>query len=255
MQLRRRVAATAGARPWSSVPGALRLVAAAALAAQLAVHWVQPLPRARAIDLPDAPAPATMQLAALGDSIPLAQAATLYLQAFDNQPGVSIPFADLDYERLERWLALLLTIDPAGQYPLLLASHVYAQVPDASRQRLMLEFVRRSFDADPDRRWRWLAHAAIIARHRLHDTALALRYARAISAQATGADVPGWARQMSILLLADTGEIEAARILLGGLLASGGVTDPQEARFLLERLGQAADDAGARAGQVPGSVP
>ena len=41
---------------------------------------------------------------------------------------------------------------------------------------------------------------------------------------------------MSVLLLADTGEIEAAKILLGGLLQAGSVTDPRELRFLLERL-------------------
>jgi hypothetical protein len=31
-------------------------------------------------------------------------------------------------------------------------------------------------------------------------------------------------------------EIEAAKIMLGGLLASGSVTDPVEARFLRQRL-------------------
>ena len=75
-----------------------------------------------------------------------------------------------------------------------------------------------------------------MARHRLHDLPLAIRYARAITEQATGRSVPGWARQMSVLLLADTGESEAARILLGGLLDAGSVTDAQELRFLLERL-------------------
>jgi hypothetical protein len=100
----------------------------------------------------------------------------------------------------------------------------------------MLAFIHERFAADPSRRWRWLAHAAIVARHRLGDLPLAIRYARAITEQATGPSVPGWARQMSVLLLADTGEIEAAKILLGGLLQAGSVTDPRELRFLLERL-------------------
>lgn len=223
-------------RPWSAVPGPLLGAFALALAAQLASHALQPAPLARAVDLAEPAGIGTLRVAALGDPIPLAQVRTLYLQSFDNQPAISIPFADLDYGRIERWLDTLLELDPASQYPLLLASHVYASVPVESKQRMMLEFVRRSFEADPDRRWRWLAHAAIIARHRLNDTDLAIRYARAITAQATGPSVPGWARQMSVLLLADAGEIEAARVLLGGLLASGGLKDPQEIRFLLERL-------------------
>ncbi len=218
------------------MPAPLRLALLAAFAGHLLVHSLQPSPLARATDLPAPPPLAMMRLAALGDALPLAQLSTLYLQAFDNQPGVSVPFADLDYGRLRDWLSLLLALDPIGQYPLLLASHVYAQVPIESRQRSMLDFVRQSFDADPDRRWRWLAHAAILARHRLQDTDLAMAYARAISEQATGPSVPGWARQMSVLLLADRGEVEAAKVLLGGLLASGAISDPQELRFLLERL-------------------
>jgi hypothetical protein len=161
---------------------------------------------------------------------------TLYLQAFDNQPGVSIPFLQLDYARVENWLGRILQLDPAGQYPLLLAAQVYAQVPDEHKRRQMLEFVYRQFLADPNRRWPWLAHAVIMARHRLKDPALALRYAQALRIHATAPAVPGWARQMEIFLREDMGEHEAAKVLLGGLLAGGTVTDPHELAFLLERL-------------------
>ncbi|MND01070.1 hypothetical protein D3C83_199060 [compost metagenome] len=41
---------------------------------------------------------------------------------------------------------------------------------------------------------------------------------------------------MRIFILADLGEIEAAKVLLGGLLESGEVTDPKEIHFLSERL-------------------
>jgi hypothetical protein len=41
---------------------------------------------------------------------------------------------------------------------------------------------------------------------------------------------------MRVFILEDIGEIEAATVLLGGLLASGEVTDPKEIHFLSERL-------------------
>ena len=41
---------------------------------------------------------------------------------------------------------------------------------------------------------------------------------------------------MRIFILADIGEVEAATVLLGGLLAGGELTDPREIRFLTERL-------------------
>ena len=73
-----------------------------------------------------------------------------------------------------------------------------------------------------------------MAKHRLNDPALALEYARAISEHSPGA--PAWARQMHIFVLEDMGELEAARILLGGLLTSGTVTDEHERLLLLESL-------------------
>jgi hypothetical protein len=50
---------------------------------------------------------------------------------------------------------------------------------------------------------------------------------------------------MHIFLLEDMGEAEAAKVLLGGLLASGSVQDPAEIRFLTERLNalQAAENS------------
>lgn len=179
-----------------------------------------------------------LKLASLGEPIALAQALTLYLQAFDNQPGISVPFKDLNYDRVESWLTRILELDPAGQYPLLLASQVYSQVPDPAKQRQMLEFVSRQFPTDPKRRWPWLGHAAIMAKHRLHDTELALRYATTLRRLATDPSIPNWVQQLELPIYEESGETQAAKIFLGGLLHSGAVTDPHEVRFLIERWQQ-----------------
>jgi hypothetical protein len=204
------------------------------LCAQIGWQALQPKPVARA-DALEAPAPAaTLKAMALGEPIALAQLLTLYLQAFDNQPGISIPFLELDYARVRAWLATILELDPLEQYPLMMAAHLYGQVPDSAKQREMCEFVRRQFSADPNRRWRWLAHCAIMAKHRLRDMRLALSYAEAITREARHAS--GWARQMQVFILEDLGEREAATVLLGGLLAGGEVTEPTEIHFLTQRL-------------------
>ena len=223
-------------RPIRDVPLAGLLLLAAGLAAQLAWHAWRPGPTARAEALPAPPTEAILRVASLGDPVPLARGLMIWLQAFDNQPGISIPFRDLDYGRVQGWLARILAVDPRGQYPLLAASRLYGEVPVADKQRSMLEFVYERFLEDPDRRWPWLAHAAIVARHRLNDLPLALRYARAITERATGPGVPNWARDMSILVLEEMGELEAARVLIGGLLESGRVNDPHEVRFLDGKL-------------------
>ena len=221
-------------RPVAAVPRLVFAVLTAALFLQIGWQLTQPKPVARAAGL-DAPATvAALRVASLGEPVALAHLMTLYLQAFDNQPGISIPFRDLDYSRVAAWLATILGLDARGQYPLFMASHVYTQVPDPARERLMVEFVHQQFMLDPDRRWRWLAHVTIMAKHRLHDDALALRYARDITRLAPAA--PNWARQMQIFILEDIGELESARILLGGLLEGGEIKDSHELHFLTERL-------------------
>jgi len=209
---------------------------ALSFSAQIAIQANQPAPSARAEALPAPATPAIIRVASLNEPIAAAQLLTLYLQAFDNQPGISIPFHDLDYARVIAWLETVLALDGMGQYPLLMASQLYAQVPIDAKQRSMLDFVHRMFREDPPRRWRWLAHAAIVAKHRLKDDALALRYADDIARLAQ--EAPSWARQMRIFILEDMGELDSATVLLGGLLATGEIDDRNEIRFLTQRLEQ-----------------
>jgi hypothetical protein len=223
-------------RPLSAVPAWLWGTLFAALAAQLAWQATR-LPGApAAVDLPAAPRPEALRLASFGEPEAAARLAMLYLHSFDLGGANALPYQKLDYARLVDWLGSILALDPRSDYPLFSAARVYAEVPDPARSRVMLEFVYRAFLRDPDRRWPWLAHAALLAKHRLGDLPLALRYASAIDEKVTAPDVPLWARQMRIFILEDMNELEAAKVLLGGLLASGKIRDPAEARFLKQRL-------------------
>jgi hypothetical protein len=230
-------------RPISGVPRSVLAFLALGLAAQIALKVAAPRPGASAEDLPSAPGMGTLRLASFGDPVALAKGLMLYLQAFDYQSGTQIPYRDLDYDRLEAWLARILELDPQGQYPLLVASRLYAEVPVEAKQRSMMEFVYRQFLLDPNRRWPWLAQVTVIAKHRLHDLPLALRYAQAIQRNATAADVPPWARQMEAFILEDMNELEAARLVIGGYLTSGAIKDPAELKFLDGRLKELEEQA------------
>lgn len=221
-------------RSIASVPKLGLIVLAAALALHTTWQALEPPPQARGAALRALPDPKWLRVASLGEPIAFAQALTLYLQAFDNQPGLSVPYRELDYGAVLAWLKAILALDPRSQYPLMMAAQLYAQVPDEAKTRAMLDFVHQEFLHAPDQRWRWLAHAALIAKHRLRDMPLALRYADDITVNAQAAQ--SWARQMRIFILEDMGESRAAAVLLGGLLASGEVSDPAEIRFLTERL-------------------
>ena len=223
-------------RPVSFVPKTVLALLLFAMALQIAWHNYNPAQQPRAENLAAPPTLTTLRLVSFSDPVALGKLLMLYLQAFDNQPGVRLPFQQLDYDNLQQWLGRILDLDPQAQYPLLAASHLYADVPDDAKKRIILDFVYRRFLEDPNHRWRAMAHAAFIARHRLKDLPLTLKYARAIRQYATDKSIPSWVRQMEIFLLEDMNELESAKILLGGLLASGEITDPHELRFLDDRL-------------------
>jgi len=225
-------------RPLADVPRWVAVGLVFALALQVAVALLQPRPAARAEDLGPAPGVNALRLAAFGEPIALANLLMLYLQAFDYQAGTRVPYRDLDYDRLVAWLSRILELDPAGQYPLMSASRLYAEVPDPAKQRAMLEFVYREYLRDPNRRWPWLAHATLVAKHQLKDLPLARKYAVALQQNTTAPDAPIWVRQMEPFILEDMNELEAAKIMIGGLLASGQVKDRRDFELLERRLKQ-----------------
>lgn len=234
-------------RPPSSVPPWLWGGLAACLAAQLGWQALRPPLAAAERDLPPVPRQESLRLASLGEPEALSRIGMLYLQAFDFGGTNALPYQRLDYGRLTGWLRGLLALDPRSEYPLFAAARIYTEVPDNARVRSMLELVYEEFLKDPDRRWQWLSHAAVLAKHRLGDLVLARRYAAAVQRHATGPKVPLWAKQMEAFILEDMNELEAARIMLGGFLESGEITDPTEARYMQRRLEEI--EARLRAGQ------
>lgn len=186
--------------------------------------------------LPAAPQSSFIKLASLDDPVTAAKLVMLWLQAFDNQPGVSIPLKELNYGKVIEWLDLILKLDNRIQYPLLAAIRFYAEVQDEEKQRKMVQYVSEKFIEDPNARWPFMAHAVYIAKHRIKDVQLALACARTMREYARGDNVPYWAKQMEIFVLEDMGELESAMILIGGLLESGALKDPHQRKFLGQRL-------------------
>ena len=233
-------------RPWSSVPRPLCWLLAASLLLQLGWRLAQQQDPARARPLPVPPPAAVARLASLGEPLAMSKAMLLYLQSFEDQPGVSLPWRELDYDRLAGWLDTAQALDPRSRYALVAASEVYAGVADPVRARRMLDFIAASFAADPARRWPAMAQAVLLAKHQLHDLPLALGYARALRRLATGPQVPPWAREMEAFILEDMDQLDSARLVIGGLIQSGQISDPHELAFLAGRLDELASQIAAK---------
>jgi len=223
-------------RPVVVVPAWILWLLAACAAAQVAWHDRLGAALQQSADLPPAPSVAALRVASLGEPGAASRLAAIWLQGFDSRGGNLIPYQRLDYSRLIGWLGAILDLDARGSYPLFSAARVYSENPDPAKVRLTLEFVLQRFLERPNERWQALAHAALVAKHRLNDLPLARRYASALERHVTDDSVPLWAKQMEIFILEDMNELDAAKVMLGGLLATGRIRDPAERRFLETRL-------------------
>ncbi len=223
-------------RPVSDVPKSVKWLLVLSFVLQLIWHGFQQPVVAKAKDLAPPLSTRSYVMSSLGEPIAAAKYLNLWLQAFDNQPGASLSFHQLDYPRLTQWLDTILELDPDGHYPMLVASRVYGSVKNPEKQRIMTDYVFSKFIEEPNKYWRWLAHAVITAKHEIKDLDLALKYADALAEKATGENVPYWAKDMKIIVLEDMGQLQAAKILVGALIDSGEITDPYELNFLTHKI-------------------
>ena len=173
---------------------------------------------------------------ALGSEHLLARLLAIRLQLHDNQAGRHFRYSLIDYDLLIEWLDIMSDIDAENEYPMLLASRIYSQTDDARKLRAILGYIERRFDDNPQLHWRRLAEASLLAKHRLGDLDLALRLAEKLADQPESVIMPHWARDFRILLLAELNEYESAIAIIEALLGSGSVEDPDEQRFLLQKL-------------------
>jgi len=178
----------------------------------------------------------TYQGISMGSSRLLSYLLAIRLQLHDNQMGRHFSYNRINYHQLVDWLEQITEINPASEYPMLLATRIYGQTRDQERLRLILEFVERRFDQDPQLHWRRLSEASLHAKHRLGDLQLALRLAEKLASQPASVVMPNWARDMRFLLLADMNEFESAIAIVQALLQSGSISDVDEKRFLEGKL-------------------
>lgn len=144
----------------------------------------------------------------------------------------------IDYDVLVDWLDRVSDISPHTEYPMLLASRIYAQTANEERLRKMLGFIERRFDDNPQLHWRRLAEASVIAKHQLEDLEYALQLAQKLAAQPDSVEMPRWARDIEFLLLAELNELETAIAIIQALMQSGSIEDPDEKIFLEDKLSE-----------------
>lgn len=182
-----------------------------------------------------APTPQAAQALAFGDAQFLYRVFGLRLITAGDWDGRVVPLRAMDYGNVVDWLRAAEALDARSDLVPALAVHYFGQSPDPAQVAQVVGFLRGHGVHDPDRKWRWLAHGAFLARHRANDLPLALALAEDLAAL-PAKDMPVWARQMKAFVLDAMGEKEAADLVMRAILATEADLSPAEAAYMMQFL-------------------
>ncbi len=213
------------------------------VAAVLALWWASSDMTARWAGVPPVPSARTATVMTLGDSQLAYRSGALSLQTLGDTGGRIVPLKDYSYQALAGWFDVLDGLDPAADHVPMVAAYYFGATRVPADVAEIVTYLGRIGDTPVAEKWRWLAHAAYLARYRMDDTALALDlgYRLARIHPLSGKPLPIWARQMPAFILNAQGDQAGARDLLGQMLVSEADLHPNEVNFmkgyLVEQLG------------------
>jgi len=210
------------------------LVLLLAVVAQQALWWNTRILFPRGDVLAAPPGVAEVDVLSLSDRQFFFRQRSMDLQVAGDLGGRVTPLTEYNYALLYRWWKLLDLVDSRSNYTVTLAGYFYSQTLNTEGVRYVIAYLREHTRLDPVRNWRWLAHAAWLARHKVKDTALALDVALELE-NLDVADIPIWTKQLRAFVLADIGDREAARDLIRAILGSDR-NIPKEERFFMQRF-------------------
>ena len=216
--------------------------------------------RARWTGIPPAPSENTAAGVTLGDRQFAYRSGALTLQNLGDTGERTIPLKDLDYVKLGQWFHLLNSLDPVSNHIPLIAAYYFGGIQateeTSDKIRVVIDYLAGIGNTLEHEKWRWLAHAAFLARHKTNDLDYALELAnRLVAMDPDGRNLPLWARHMPAFILTALNQKDAARALLEAVLLGSSRLHPNEANFLraylIEQLGVPEDEIGNSLVTVP----
>ncbi len=185
---------------------------------RLSLHWPT---------VPQPPAERTVRTGFLDDAAFAYRVWGLALQNFGSV-GESQALKDYNFSHLVSWFRVMDALDPRSNFVPFLAAYYFSATQDASQLTGLIHYLEEVGARPEPGKWRWLAQAAYLARHRMHDTPEALRLAKKLgSVYRPG--MPLWTRNLEAMFTADLGDRQAAYLLaLETLKGAGEQMSPSE---------------------------
>jgi hypothetical protein len=172
-------------------------------------------------NVPPAPSMISALLPTLGDKQFAYRVITLSLQNFGYTGGRETNLKDYDYQELKNWMLLQHRLDPISNATPALAGFSFGANKNSEQLGHIVDYLELAGSVDHPQKWRWLAQATFIARHKMQDYDRAYELAQKL-ANMDARDMPAWTKQMPAFVLNNQGEKQAALGLMLELLKSEG---------------------------------
>ena len=188
--------------------------------------------RAQWDNVPPAPNVQVASISALGDEQLAYRFYGLMLQNLGNTGGHFRPLKNYNYKRLTPWFETMDRLDPRSDFMPVLAAYYFGGTQNPAQLDHVIPYLRKVGQRDKGEKWRLLAHAVYLARHRQNDMERALKLAREL-AENESKNMPEWARTMPATIHLAKGEKERAIDFMLKILKSHGKRlDPGEVRIM-----------------------
>ena len=192
--------------------------------------------------VPPVPTKEGAMMMALGDAQFAYRLGAITLQNLGDGGGRVTPISNYEFDKLGAWFRLLDGLDPASDHVPMLAAYYFGGSRAPKDVAVVVDYLARIGENPVGSKWRWLAQAIFLARHRLNNLDLALDLSYRLSRMELVDDtMPAWGRNMPAFVLSEKGDREDARKMVENLLYSSRGFHPNEVNFmaayLVETLG------------------
>jgi len=169
------------------------------------------------LNVPPVPSTFSALSSTLGDKQFASRVISIMIQNLGSTGGRVTPIKDYDFEKLGDWMMLNYSLDPQSSLTPYMAAYYFGASQDPTKIRPIIDYLRIVGNSAEKEKWRWLAQAVYLARFKLNDLTLAMEMAKELE-KIPNDDMPGWTRSMSVNILNQQGEKEAALELMLGIL-------------------------------------
>ncbi len=195
---------------------------------QMKAHWT---------NVPKPPSELNITSSFFGDAALAYRVWALALQNFGNSGGDYMALKDYDYKYVGEWLDRLDELDSHSNFVPFLAAYYFGatQLPKEQLPHI-IAYLEKVGVRPEGEKWRFLAHAVFLARHRMNDMPEALRLAQKL-ASIYRPGMPAWTKQTQVLIANEIGDKEAAYILMKSILATETkYMQPPEINFMVDYI-------------------